>query len=209
MTSIPEQLNAFVSQKCRHEYGHYIAARVLGFRTGNVTFRLTSENGDHVGTSEVMVHMPLIETAALIDYLERRVVVLFSGGMAETPFSEDIGGEYLEDVLSKGGGESDSAKITELVELHLNLTATDAMEASARCSARTILMKRLRRRSEDIVRAEYSLIAALAAEHAGRMTEVSRGWAWGFTAEDLDAMALIKGRFAGQALDAHANVADR
>lgn len=209
MTSVPEKLNQLVSQKCRHEYGHYIAARVLGFRTGNVTFRLTSENGDHVGTSEVMVQMPLIETTALIDYIERRVVVLFSGVMAETPFSDDIGGEYVEEVLSQGGGESDSAKITELVELHLNLTATDAMEATTRRSARSILMKRLRRRSEDIVRAEYSLIAALAAEHTGRMTEVTRGWAWGFAAEDLDAMAPIKDRFAGQTIDVHANVAKR
>ncbi|WP_339430483.1 hypothetical protein [Pseudomonas sp. EA_65y_Pfl2_P78] len=67
----------------QHEIGHYVVAKVMGFGTGEVTVELT-ESGGHKAGAEVFLDLPITDIGAVVSYLERRVVVLFAGALAET-----------------------------------------------------------------------------------------------------------------------------
>ena len=190
---IPEDQRPFVLQKCRHEFGHYVIAKVLGFRTGDLSFRLTSLNGHHVGSSEVMVQTSTPDVPSILAYLERRIVVLYSGAMAEATSAQDVSMRLAKDIFARGGAEGDMVKIEELIAVHLNISQPDAMEDEARVLARRDLMSRLCQEAARMVRAEHSLISELATLLAQHLTAVGRGA--GLHAKDIDDMEPMKTRF--------------
>ncbi len=63
---------------CKHEAGHYVAGRALGFVTKGIAMTIQNKNG-HSGGAEVELEPLIVSTDALIDYLERRVQVLYAG----------------------------------------------------------------------------------------------------------------------------------
>ena len=67
----------------QHEMGHYVLARVMGFRTGEVTLELIGDTG-HKGGSAIFLDQPTNDIDALANYLKRRIIVLFAGVLAET-----------------------------------------------------------------------------------------------------------------------------
>lgn len=190
---ISESLKEFVLQKCRHEFGHYVIARAQGFRTGAVNFALMALDGGHEGSSEIMLHTPLLDADAISRYLERRIVVLYAGAMAEGTSAQDLNGDYVDEVLRSGGGDNDLGKIEELVELHLNISQPNVMTDEARVQARQQLKHFLRKRSACMVRAEYGLIEELATILAEPITKVRCGSR--LEASVIDAMPSIKKRF--------------
>lgn len=191
---IPPEKYDFLRQKARHEYGHLICARMLGFNTGNVTLKLLSLEGDHRAATEIMIHEPIRNQRDIIDFLERRIVTLFSGSMAEAPCAEDVGDEYVEEIcFQSDGGGNDHGKIQELIGLHLNISQPDSMSESEIVSGRSILYAKLRARSAQMIRNEYDLIDSLAAQHAAQIRWLNVGW--GYTSQDIDAMPQIQARF--------------
>lgn len=192
---VPESLRPLLVQKARHEYGHMVSARALGFQTGEVTLRLTSLEGHHEATSEIMIHQPLHDIAQISDYLERRVIVLFSGAMAEAQSAEDVGGDYVEEICCVGGdGARDMVKIHELIGLHLNITKPNQMAVKDVVVGRRELYSRLRTKSAKLVSAEYALIETLAVRHAEQIKTLNSGW--GYHAQDFEAMPEFRLRFA-------------
>lgn len=174
---IPEDLRPLLRQKARHEYGHLISARAMGFPTGEVTLRILSLEGHHIGTSEVMIHQPLREMSAIQDYIERRVVILFSGAMAEAACENDVGGDYVEQICFRNEGAAhDHGKIEELIGLHMNVSQPGKMSAHDVIEGRSRLYAELRRRSAALVKKEYALIADLAAQHEAKLVELNLGW---------------------------------
>lgn len=67
----------------QHEMGHYVIAKAMGFSTGEVTLRLESHE-KHDGGSRIYLEEPFEGVGQIQRYLERRVLVLFAGAIAET-----------------------------------------------------------------------------------------------------------------------------
>jgi len=67
----------------QHEVGHFVAARVLRFRTDGITVEMLPRGG-HQGSAGVLLAEPLKTMDEIKDYLRRRVQVLYAGALAQT-----------------------------------------------------------------------------------------------------------------------------
>lgn len=111
----------------QHEMGHYVLARVMGFGTGKVTMELMGFDGRR-GGSTIHLDQPTADLDAVISYLERRVIVLYAGALAEalspvqTPQKGIDQAKASEIFLSPnlGAGE-DHAKVREALMLLRNI----------------------------------------------------------------------------------------
>lgn len=198
---IPEEMRPYLRRIARHEYGHWISARLLGFLSGDVTLRLLSANGDHVATTEIFVDQPLPGVAAILDYLERRIVTLSCGTIAEFECPEEINSRNIEQTFQQGGGTVDYARIQDLLALHVNImmpsrTMTDADVLAARHH----LFAKLTARAGKLVASEFALIDLLAEQHVECLTTMKLGW--GYPGEDIEAMPQVRERLAQAACEA-------
>lgn len=183
---VPEDIRFIALSLLRHEYGHYFAARSLGFQTGAVTLKVFLTGG-HEGTSEVFLDMPLTGVDAILDYLKRRIVMLFSGVVAQHWGGPLLAHRHAMGDIFRDGGESDHEKIMELLTLHLNISHPSCMENSARVDAYHALKFSLFERSKTIVQSQYAWIERLASEHVNCLTPNKKGWSWGLAQEELEA----------------------
>jgi hypothetical protein len=115
----------------RHEAGHYIVARCLGFPATEITLELQILNGHKAGSS-VTVCQPLESLPAVVSYLRERVQVLFAGALAESLCHGKANQDYALKCLQERGGSDDYSKARELINLLRNIEhhATVAPEAS-------------------------------------------------------------------------------
>jgi len=105
-----------IQKACCHQAGHYVVARELGFKTQGMSL-LFAKAGQQLEVSAIEFwNTPKLFDAK--DHLERQILVLYAGVVAE---STDINGMY--DVAyssvasSSGEGIKDYTKIEELVQL--------------------------------------------------------------------------------------------
>ena len=112
--------------------GHYVIARALGFQTGDVTIKLLGPLDGHHGTATITLSEAIKSLEDVRLYLERRVIVLYAGALAETlPYSAsptkrvdvDRACEILENPGQ--GAEQDHAKVRELVHALRNISHLD------------------------------------------------------------------------------------
>jgi hypothetical protein len=98
--------------------GHYVVARALGFRTGGVWINVLPAGGN--GVSAIRPE-PLCSLSEVQAYMERRLLVLFSGTIAEAlefhlpqPLVDQ---QKAMDLLEERdlNGDSDHAKVNEIL----------------------------------------------------------------------------------------------
>ena len=82
--ALPLDLRLLADRVAKHEMGHYVVARALGFRTGDVSIEIIGHAEGHRGTAEITLHEKIRSIEELRVYLERRIIVLNAGGAAET-----------------------------------------------------------------------------------------------------------------------------
>jgi hypothetical protein len=190
LVEIPDELRHLIRQKARHEYGHWVIARMLGFKPGEVTLRVLNKEGHHEGTSSIDTYRPLARTEEILDYLERRMQILFAGALAEAPDAAMVGDDYVETTcFTSGGGAHDAGKIHELIALHINLSQPDGDDPMARAK----LYQAMRASAETMVFREFPLISALADRHAQKLTVLERGW--GYSRENIESTPEFENRF--------------
>jgi hypothetical protein len=61
----------------RHEAGHMVMAKVLGFDTGILTYSPACAG------AQIVLDLPLPDIPTLVNFIERRTMVLYAGSMAE------------------------------------------------------------------------------------------------------------------------------
>ncbi len=121
----------------RHEFGHYVVARALGFPTGGISISLRVEGCPPIvrvkGGSDIRLSEGIGSLNDLRQYLERRIAVLYAGACAETlkPRSHDL--KVDSDKATKcQGADGDFAKASELMHLLRNVlySTTDCYDDS-------------------------------------------------------------------------------
>lgn len=106
---------------CRHEVGHLIIAREMGFTTYDL--KVTYHPKGHHASSEIDLWTPHIsDISSVIEYMQKRLMVLYAGAMAES-FDRDgnYNGKHAINEWKNGGAMNDWAKIRELIQLLRNL----------------------------------------------------------------------------------------
>lgn len=178
-----------------HELAHYVIARAMGFKTGGVRLKLIGLDG-HDGAATIILHEPLGSHQALINYLERRVIVLFAGALGETLTPQHIPHrgvncqEAERILLLEKGAAQDLAKARELVWLMGNLNFS-AAAPDAEIQAKTEeIHQRLWARTAELVERFEELIVGVGESLAQRVRRLEEEVA--LTAEHLEALPSIR-----------------
>lgn len=105
----------------RHEAGHYIVARALGFKVGSISICITDliSNG-HAASSEIKLHCALYTVTEIQEYLEKRVLVLYAGSLAQSLVGDKVDNESAHKIIADGG-KVDYAKAREAIHLIRNI----------------------------------------------------------------------------------------
>lgn len=109
----------------RHEAGHYIIAKELGFKVGAISICITDLAGGHNAKSEIILSQGLTCCIGIQKFLESRVQVLYAGSLAESLSDHKIDHESALKIINDGG-KFDYAKARELIHLIRNIKYPEA-----------------------------------------------------------------------------------
>lgn len=155
--------------RAKHEFGHYVVSRAVGFKPGAVSAEL---NGAVGGTSEIDTFRRIASIEDMEKFCEDRVKVLYAGVLAES--LED--GKVINDKalsLAADSGRGDHMMVQQLCNILRNIrysTDEDFGEAKMKDDER-----RLWQEAAEMVEARADLITLLAQElydrraHHGRL----------------------------------------
>ena len=114
---------AAVSTTVLHECGHLLAARSLGFPTGGI----------HLSATEAGASIDLLLSLKTIDqvleFIERRVQVLYAGSLAESLVRKKIQDDVVNKLLMSTAA-NDFAKVRELVRMWVGLKYPEVAEST-------------------------------------------------------------------------------
>jgi hypothetical protein len=112
----------------RHECGHYVAARVLGFKATKLTLTLLLPIG-HLGGSAIHLHQKLDTKEQILEFLDRRAQILCAGVMAEATSNGVVDNVNAVKLMESGGGaDQDYGKYREVVYLMRNIKYGDTAD---------------------------------------------------------------------------------
>lgn len=177
----------------QHEAGHYIVARVLGFRTGSISLTITDLSGGHRAGSEIIPACALSGDESIVDYLERRVIVLYSGALAESISNGQLDNDSALKSIRTGGGMRDYDKARELIQLIRNLKYQSAATEEEIQNGLDLIDNELWNRAAAIVETEHLLIVGLGSRLASEMNFV--GQSFTLSEEELESLPSIQERF--------------
>lgn len=182
-----------VLRVAKHEAGHYIVARVLGFKTGEISLTMLDMNGGHSASSVIVLAQPLACDPSIMDYLERRVSVLYAGSIAEALNNGVVDNDAALKTARELGGVRDWDKARELVQLLRNLRYPDVTTEDEIQAGLTELDLKVWTRATEIIVQEHELIEGIAGRLAQDTKFLHRKVT--LTEADLAAMTALQQRF--------------
>ena len=105
----------------QHEAGHYVVARLLGFKTDGLKLEILDLNGAHRGESGLHLVRELHTVDDILNYLEDRVQILYAGALGESLTNGKVDDKKATETLEERGGQNDCAKARELIQLIRNI----------------------------------------------------------------------------------------
>ena len=116
----------------RHELGHWLVARRHNFQVGKIEVRIDINGGRYnaYGTSTIFPVPTLTNECyfkdEIIDYLERRIRVLYAGPLAHVFHlqDEDVEADEVKQIIDKVG-ESDLRTVSELEVMLIGLSQNE------------------------------------------------------------------------------------
>jgi len=176
------ELRWYVEQIARHELGHAVAAKLLGFKVNGITLQLTAANGDHVATTSLDLSTRSTNIADAMNYVEKRVIILMSGAMAE--------GESVAHLMNTfypafDDASFDRQKCDELLQLYLNVKNTEAGTRSSDYPSHLISA------THNLVRANHAAIVRMATKMAELLQDFGQKVIW--SGEQVGEMFAVEG----------------
>lgn len=196
--SLVHHIRQLAARVAQHEMGHYVIARALGFRTGDVSIMITRPNG-HYATSAITLPEAIESIEDLRVYLERRIIVLYAGALAETlsgPGSpeKNVNIDKAREILENPnqGGEQDHAKVRELVHVLRNVShpSTNLSDEKELQTELNELNGRLFNRAAELVEDLAETIIGLGCNLANRVK--AQGEVVKLTANYLEALPGVQ-----------------
>lgn len=167
----------------RHEFGHLVVAKFLGFSTGCVALAPTEAR------AKIVLRPTFKCLTDVADYARRRVQVLYAGAGAQALSSDGIIDPEGVEQLLKTTSVNDHAKIRELLRIISAIEQPDAVDGDERTKATTALDTELRLKTGDLVENHSALIVALTNFFIQQMgTKV----AFTLPAKDIDAFPGVE-----------------
>lgn len=189
---LPQSFQEIATRVARHEAGHYVVARALGFRVGGLSITFTDFLGGYRAGSEITLPTSLSSVSDISGYLRRRVKVLYAGVLAEAMSAGEIDRDKALEYIRKGGAD-DHSKVRELINairsIEYGATKTDE-EAQSQLD---VLDCELWNASADLVKAESATIVGLGSRLASEVREI--GKAYKISKAELESLPALVKRF--------------
>jgi hypothetical protein len=155
-----------IENAVRHEFGHLVAAKVLGFETGLVAL------DDGKAGAEITLDPRFKGTDELIDWVKRRVQVLYAGACAQSLKSGEVDTTQIDPLLATTA-INDAAKIREVTRVICGLLLAD-VEGSNYGLQMKEMGENLKRQAILIVETHATLITDLTALFITKLTAATR-----------------------------------
>ncbi|MBT1705555.1 hypothetical protein KK060_19850 [Fulvivirgaceae bacterium PWU20] len=112
-----------IKSVCKHEAGHYLVAKLLGFKTHGISIKVHFPIG-HEGGSTIEPSLPGITNIDLLkSHLRKRIQILYAGVISEAFHNENTyDSDYALKEWRTGGGRDDYSKIRELTHILRNIS---------------------------------------------------------------------------------------
>lgn len=185
-----------VLRVARHEAGHLIAAKVLGFATNGIGLTILSTTGrHHKGSATIELGENNQGTVKTLEYLRRRVQVLFAGALGEA-----LGGGKLDLAIAsqalETNAEDDLNKLCELVWILHNASEPENGQRHNDREAKHFnrLLNELRDCAAILVANEGDHIEEIARRLADKVKLIDTKYE--LTEEEIMALPEIAARFA-------------
>jgi hypothetical protein len=157
----PEYRSTTCMRIGQHEAGHYIAARLSGFKPGAISVTITDLYDGHNASSEAITACALSDKQSIIDFLNRRVIVLYSGVLAESLVDGIVVEKIAHESLTSKGGIRDQDKAKELLQLLRNIEYPEAVGDSVIQAGLTTINKKLWDKATILVQEEHVIIEGI------------------------------------------------
>ncbi|MER9000644.1 hypothetical protein NKJ90_08275 [Mesorhizobium sp. M0051] len=178
----------------RHELGHHVMARMVGFEVGD--FKIgqgTLQIYGPGGSSSTNMMRPLRTKDEIVTYSRDRCKVAFAGVLAGEMEDAVVVEAQSENQLTHGGGRDDYTKVVENIQLLRNILYPDSGIDQAAKEVH-VLINELWIETIQIIIAEGLMIEQLAAELVARTMRTPKK-ALILTAEEMAELPLLKRRF--------------
>ena len=180
-SGLPRHLRELARTVAQHEMGHYVVARLLGFRTSDVSLELTGQINGHRGEAAVILGEPIRTLEEAGCYLRRRIQVLYAGALAETlpPRQSPTKGANVEEAIRilttpGNGAEQDFAKARELIQMLRNIKhPEDAIDDDELQQQLAAINDQLWGSAVNLVQEHDELIVGLAMNLADRVKRIN------------------------------------
>jgi hypothetical protein len=179
-----------VARICQHEAGHYLTAKILGFRTCGITIQLTDPVVGHIADSTLVLASKLIDIDSIKDYLERRIQVLNSGAIAESIQGGAISNEVALASMESVGSMNDYARVRDLIQLLRSVRYPEASSDAEIQAGLKQIADDLWTRTHELVGGEMQRVVALAKFLATKIEAV--GTVYGFNEDEISSIDVMK-----------------
>jgi hypothetical protein len=95
----------------RHEAGHMVVAKVLGFKTDRLVYK-----NSHAG-AKLAIDLTLTDIAAVTAFIRRRVPILYAGVLAESLNGGKVDNDKALKLIEGPEGADDYSKARELIRV--------------------------------------------------------------------------------------------
>jgi hypothetical protein len=170
--SLPQHLRDLAQLIGRHEAGHYIVALALGFRPGDLKLKIIGPIEGHEAGAGIKLGQPLTNREDILQYLKKRVQVLYAGVLAQSLEQKKINNDAALEYITNHG-KDDYSKVRELVHLIRNIEYPDDNSEEEKQRHLNEITDDLWNRAAAIVEAEHELINGLGRRLASEVKEVN------------------------------------
>ena len=178
-----------IQKVTQHEVGHYIAARIFGFKTGDLSLELTDLAGAHNGGAVIELVRSLDNIEKIKNYIEERIIILYAGVLSENMNNGTIDQEAANESL-KTTGANDFAKVRELLNLLNSILYTDEKDAQKELEK---INDNLWGKALKLVEQESKLIEGVASKFASFIKETHTKYI--LSEKDLEKIPNLQKRF--------------
>lgn len=135
--------NLYKEDVIRHELGHWLTARELGFGVGSIEINILQNRIGlgHEGVATILPCHRIEEIECLNNYVKNRIAILFSGVLSQVMAKDEaeVNSDLVEGLLASDGAD-DNSKIIELCHILRGSLYKDNMSAENELEQRNEIM---------------------------------------------------------------------
>jgi hypothetical protein len=176
----------------KHEAGHYIIARDLGFEVTSLTINILDARDAHTAGSGVILSQPINKKDEVITYLEKRTKILLAGSVAQSLTGQKQDETEANKIL-ESGGKSDYSLARENMQLLRNLYFPNETNRDKISEQLSLIFDKLWKETIENVSQAEDIILILAKRLAQEVVEFQT--LYELPKDKIDQMIDIKKRY--------------